>query len=322
MTRYKGLNSGGIFIFMEFQKYQHIERLGTSEVQNIEFGGCYVFPKIDGTNASVWLNEGKLQAGSRTRHLTLEADNAGFLEYASKNQNLISYLEAHPTHRLFGEWLVPHSLKTYRADTWRKFYVFDVCEDRKPENITHEGDSHIDYIPYDIYKPLLDQYGIDYIPPICRIENGSYEQFINQLVKNVFLIEDGKGAGEGIVIKRYDFRNRFNRCAFAKIVTSEFKETHAKEMGAPDIKGKSLVEEAIAQTFVTQALVDKEFAKIEVADGWSSKFIPRLLNVVYYSVVKEEAWEFVKKHKNPVIDFKRLQHFVFCQVKLKKPELF
>jgi hypothetical protein len=29
----------------EFRKYQHLERFGTSEVQNIELGDCYVFPK-------------------------------------------------------------------------------------------------------------------------------------------------------------------------------------------------------------------------------------------------------------------------------------
>ena len=58
--------------------------------------------------------------------------------------------------------------------------------------------------------------------------------------KNVFLIEDGKGAGEGIVIKNYDFRNRYNRNTFAKIVTSEFKEKHAKEMGASVVKRKDL----------------------------------------------------------------------------------
>ena len=40
---------------MEFLKYQHVERVGTSEVENIELGTCYVFPKIDGTNASIWI---------------------------------------------------------------------------------------------------------------------------------------------------------------------------------------------------------------------------------------------------------------------------
>lgn len=308
---------------MEFKKYQHIERLGTTEVQNIELGDCHVFPKIDGTNASIWLSSaGLLQAGSRTRHLTIDADNAGFYAWAQKQSKILCYLEENPTHRLFGEWLVPHSLKTYRSDTWRKFYVFDVAIDKDPSEITHEGDSEIKYLPYEVYKPLLEKFNIDYIPTLCKIKNGSYDQFVNQLMTNIYLIEDGKGNGEGIVIKRYDFKNKYGRQSWAKIVTSEFKEKHAKEMGSPEIKGKSLVEEAIASTFVTQALVDKEFSKIESVDGWSSKFIPRLLNVVYYSVVKEDAWEFVKEHKNPVIDFKRLQHFVFAQVKLKKPELF
>jgi hypothetical protein len=307
---------------MEFKKYQHIERLGTSEVQNIELGECHVFPKIDGTNASIWLDAGNIQCGSRTRHLSFDADNAGFYAWVINQQNIYEYLIANPTHRLFGEWLVPHSLKTYRQDTWRKFYVFDVCVDRLPEEILHDGDSEFHYLPYEEYKPLLEKHGIDYIPTLAKITNGSYEQFVNQLINNVFLIEDGKGNGEGIVVKRYDFRNRFNRQAWAKIVTSEFKEKHAKEMGSPEIKGKSLIEEAIAEKFVTQALVDKEFAKIESIDGWSSKFIPRLLNVVYYCVVKEDAWEFVKEFKNPTIDFKRLQHFCFSQVKAKKPELF
>lgn len=307
---------------MQFKKYQHIERFAATEVQNIELGECYVFPKIDGTNASVWLNNGSVQAGTRTRHLTLEEDNAGFLKWVLENESILNYLTENPTHRLFGEWLVPHSLKTYRAETWRKFYVFDVAIDRQPEEITHEGDSEMNYIPYDSYKPLLEKHGIDYIPTLAKITNGSYEQFVNQLINNIYLIEDGKGAGEGIVIKRYDFKNRFNRQSWAKIVTSEFKEKHHKEMGCPEIKGEKMIEQEIAVQFVTQALVDKEFSKIESIDGWSSKFIPRLLNTVYYSVVKEECWEFVKLHKNPTIDFKRLMHFTYAQVKLKRPDLF
>ena len=50
-----------------FVKYQHVERFGNLEVQNIELGQCYIFPKIDGTNASVWLEDGDVKAGSRTR---------------------------------------------------------------------------------------------------------------------------------------------------------------------------------------------------------------------------------------------------------------
>lgn len=298
---------------MEFKKYQHLERFGTTEVQHIELGDCFIFPKIDGTNASVWLSNGEVQAGSRNRHLSLEKDNAGFLEWVLQQENIKEYLEANPKHRLYGEWLVPHSLKTYREDAWKKFYVFDVAKDYE------EG---LEYFHYDSYKILLENYGIDYIPPICTATNASYEQLVNQLMKNVFLIEDGKGVGEGIVLKNYGYKNKFGRTTFAKIVTSEFKEKHAKTMGGGDIKGKKMVEQEIAIEYVTKALCEKVYAKIDNDSGFNSRSIPQLLNTVFYDVVKEESWNFVKKHKNPSINYKTLQHFVFAEVKEKAPHLF
>lgn len=308
---------------MEFKKYQHLERFGNTEVQNIELGKTYIFPKIDGTNASVWLNDkGEIQAGSRNRCLTLEKDNAGFYAWVKEQGNLLEYLKENPTHRLYGEWLVPHSLKTYKEDAWRNFYIFDVSIYKDESEITHEGDDKIKYLHYDIYKPILEKHKLNYIMPISIITNASYEQLVNQLMKNVFLIEDGKGVGEGIVIKNYDFKNKYGRNTFAKIVTSEFKEKHAKTMGASEIKGKKMVEEEIAKEFVTKALVDKVYAKIDVDTGFNSRQIPRLLNTVFYDVVKEDAWNFVKKHKNPSINFKTLQHFVFAEVKVKAPSLF
>ena len=62
---------------MEFKKYQHVERFGAIETNGIEYGMCYVFPKIDGTNSQLWM-DGGLHAGSRNRELSLDNDNAGF----------------------------------------------------------------------------------------------------------------------------------------------------------------------------------------------------------------------------------------------------
>ena len=64
---------------MEYRSYQHIEKLGNSEVNGILNGLCSIQPKIDGTHAVVWLVEdGKVHAGSRRRDLTLDRDNEGF----------------------------------------------------------------------------------------------------------------------------------------------------------------------------------------------------------------------------------------------------
>lgn len=308
---------------MEFVKYQHIERYGTTEVENIELGKCYVFPKLDGTNASVWLDNGEIQCGSRKRHLNKdEKDNAGFMEWAKQQINLIEYLKAYPTHRIFGEWLVPHSLKTYRQDAWKKFYVFDVAIDKTESEITHEFDSTIKYLDFDSYVDGLVSFGIDVIRPIAIVENGDYQKFVSLMDKNDYLIENGKGKGEGIVLKNYDFKNKYGRNSWAKIVTSEFKEEHIKEMGATVIKGKDFVEEKIVDKYVTTALCEKVFSKINNESGFTSKSIPQLLNTVYYDLVKEDAWNFVKENKNPKIDFGKLQHVTFAKVKKNLPHLF
>jgi hypothetical protein len=175
---------------------------------------------------------------------------------------------------------------------------------------------------YDDYQPLMEEYGIDYIPPIKIVSNASYDDFVWQLQNNVFMIEDGKGAGEGIVIKEYDFVNTRGNTVWAKIVTSEFKEKHTKAMGAPESNKRELVEHDIADMYVTQALCEKVLAKIENDGGMTSRKIPQLLNTVYYDVVNEEAWHFVKKFRQPTVNFKTLQHFVFAKVKTHLPKIF
>lgn len=300
---------------MEFRKYQHIERFATTEVESIEIGTCYVFPKIDGTNSSVWLEDGVVCAGSRNRKLTLDNDNAGFYNAISKDENIKAYLEKHPTHRLFGEWLVPHSLKTYRDDAWRKFYIFDVCVDA-------DNEVGMEYLPYEVYQPLVAEFGLGYLAPLKIIKNGSLDDFIACCNENNFLIKDGCGVGEGVVIKNYDFYNKYKRQTWAKIVTSEFREKHYKEMGAP-VKENRLVEESIVDQFVTGAFVEKEYAKIvSENDGWTSKLIPQLLGRVYHELICEEMWNILKAHKSPTINFKVLNTFTIAQIKRVKPEIF
>lgn len=308
---------------MEFIKYQHIERFGNDEVLGIELGEVYVFPKIDGANTSVWVNNGKIQCSSRNQQILPGETFQGFPEYVQSHHGIRALLTAHPHLRLYGEWLIPHSLKTYRETAWRKWYVFDVCMDVRPDEMTHEGADRVRYMPYETYKVLLDEFGIEYIPPLAVVKNGSYEQFVHQLESNVFLIADGKGVGEGVVLKNYDYFSKYGRQTWAKIVRAEFKEIHAKTMGAPKISGGAMVEESIVEEFVTVALVDKVKAKIEnEMGGWSSKHIPRLLNTVFHDLVTEETWAFIKKHRNPTVNFKTLLYFVIAKIKAVKPELF
>lgn len=294
-----------------FIKYQHVEKLGTTEVENIEMGMAYVFPKLDGTNGSVWLEDGIVRAGSRNRVLELDNDNAGFYNEMIKDTRIISYLNEFPHHTLYGEWLVPHSLKTYREDAWRKFYVFDVYDQTTGKALHYEG-----------YRMAFERHKIDYLPPLAIIKNGSLDMFVTMLEKNIFLIQDGMGSGEGIVVKNYEFVNQYGRQTWAKLVTNEFKEKHHKEMGAP-IVGCELIEQKITEKYVTIAMVDKVYAKINLENGgWTSRYIPQLLQTVFYDLVREEMWEIVKEHKQPKIDFRALQNFTIMRIKSLRSDLF
>jgi len=295
---------------MEFKKYMHVERFGTDEVEGIEYGQCYIFPKIDGTNGQTYMKENKLMAGSRNRGLSLDNDNQGFYDYVLRNPNLMEFYLEFPEVRLFGEWLVPHTLKTYRENAWRRFYIFDV--------------EYLDkLLPYSQYEPMLLKYNLDFITPLAIINNPTYDNLIAKLSANTFLIEDGKGDGEGIVIKNYDFTNKYGRQTWAKIVKTEFKEKNVLAMGLKATDGSFQVEEGICKEFITEALVDKVVANIKNETGtWKSDFIPRLLSTVFYDLLKEETYNFVKKNKMPKIDFKVLNRYAILRTKQLKPELF
>jgi hypothetical protein len=296
---------------MTFKKYMHLERFGTSETEGLLDGEVYIFPKIDGTNASIWANRKltgiQLGFGSRNRELAIDNDNAGFMNAMVEHEGVREFFKEFPNLRLYGEWLVPHSLKTYREDSWRRFYVFDVLHEQTDE-----------YLSYEEYKPLLDAYEIDYIPPLMIMKNPDEEMLFKALDKcGTFLVQDGQGLGEGIVIKNYDWvGNKYGRVTWGKIITNEFKEKHHKEMGAPIVTGSKIVEAEIIDSYVTEAFVLKEQAKIVNEMGeWNPKLIPRLLGTVYYELVREEIWNILKEHKNPKINFSLLNKLTLNKTK-------
>lgn len=302
---------------MKYKSYIHIEKLGNTEVLGIENGTCFVFPKLDGSNASVWMDNGEIMAGSRTRQLSLEKDNAGFYAWVLTQPKLRLYLTEHPNHRLYGEWLVPHTLTHYRKDAWRRFYIFDVAvgiEDSEQEEL---------FLSYDIYNVELEKFGLDYIIPMYRVENATYEYLHGSLEHNKFLIDDDGKVGEGIVVKNYDYVNKYGRVIWSKIVRQDFKEANQKAFGVTTISLGEAVEKQIVDRHLTEAMIEKIYAKI-VADegGWSSKYIPRLLEIAFYDLVREETWTFLKEFKLPTINFKALKNYTTQRVKVVKKELF
>jgi len=287
---------------MEFKKYQHLERFNSNS--KICYGECFIFPKLDGTNGQLYYDSinNIIKAGSRNRELTLDNDNANFYNTIINDQRYKNFFNKFPNHRLYGEWLVSHSIKTYQDSAWRKFYVFDVMiED--------------EYLDYKAYKNLLEEFNIDYIPCISIMKNPSYEDLIKCLDMTNYLIQDGKGLGEGIVIKNYEYRDAHGRIIWEKIIRNEFKEQHIKTM-LPIKQCSDLIEEKIVTKYVTKSFIEKEYYKIITEkQEWSNKYIPMLFGKVFYELINEEMWNIIKEFKSPVINFTTLNYMCIQKIK-------
>lgn len=288
----------------EFKKYQHVGRYDTKECAGLLEGLCYIFPKLDGTNASIYRDGDVVKTGSRTRELSASSDNAGFDAYVngSGREKYEKFFRNFPNHRLYGEWLVPHTIKGYRDEAWRKFYVFDIV------------DGGGNYVPYDQYTNILNVIGIEYVPAIAVIQEPTPDRLVKLAKSNTYLMKDGEGAGEGIVIKRYDFVNRHGRIIWGKLVLNEFKDKMAKSIeGGRRIQETKSSAEKIVESYVTKSLVDKELAKLFLIEEKMEKkrLIPNLFNNVYDDLMdnmKNISMEF----NRPTIDLKQL-HYHMCQ---------
>lgn len=309
---------------MDYKKYQHIEKIGREECVGVLNGEVYIQPKIDGTNSCVFLrqfedNNGdtsyEICAGSRNRELDLANDNAGFYAYILKQQNILDYLLDHPNHILYGEWLVPHTIKYYADDAWRKFYVFDVFE--------LNGDTG-KYLPYNVYKKELEKYNIEYIPILDALINPTPSQLESLLKNNHYLLADKEHIGEGIVCKNYSYTNKWGHQIWGKIVAEEFFGVK-KELRTKNHELKENFEMKIANDYITDAVVKKEYAKIknERPDAQRNELIGRLLNGVYDTFLTEDLATVVRKNKTCTINFQLLRKSSDTRCKeVLKDELF
>lgn len=316
-----------------FRPYDHLERLGHRNVQHIDIGLVHVFPKLDGTNASVWYDGERVSCASRRRVISLEEDNAGFCRWVQGDETRARDLRAlcaeHPAWIIYGEWMVPHTLKTYRPEVWNCFWIFDVYDRERGT-----------YLAFEEYGPICAQAGQHVIQPLCTIMNPAESQLVAQVEMNTYLIAQGAGLGEGVVLKNYAWRQHGN--PWAKVVRNVFKEEAARAFGVAEKHGEFQVEVAICEQFVTPALVGKTRAKvvldianelkIDVATevNWQQriesenrgKVIPQLLGRVYHDLITEEMWAILKEHRNAVIDFKKLQARVTLSTKALAADLF
>lgn len=101
---------------IEFQSWPKISRV------NKVFNQCVVTEKLDGTNAQILIQDGKIVAiGSRNRFITPEDDNFGFASWVMKNEEEILKLGE---GRHYGEWYGSGIQRNYGLKE-RRFSLFN-----------------------------------------------------------------------------------------------------------------------------------------------------------------------------------------------------
>lgn len=277
-----------------FHSYGKIHRLGKEETEGILTGTCYVQEKVDGANTSIWLHDGVLCMGSRSKQLVGDTFN-GFVPYVQNHEGINNLLASHPEYRLYGEWLVKHTIQ-YKETAYIKFYLFDI-------HIDGQG-----FLSPEDVRAIALEYGIETVPLHGKFENPTEEEIRKFVGKTEF-----GDRGEGVVIKNLGFKNKFGDTVFAKIVTEDFKEKNAITFGGNNKHSDTYWEVYIVNKYMTLARIRKIMEKIqpEINEKLDLIHIPRVTSSAYHDMMTEEIWEIAGKAD--YVSFKALKRIALAK---------
>ena len=268
--------------------YMDIERLKPSFVEGFEVGDDIVIQeKIDGANFSIRYDkeDNSVKAFSRKKELNFSNNLRGAWEWSQKlSVDLIKSVLG-DNLVLFGEWLVPHTVK-YPDDKYQNAYFFDVYNTETEE-----------YLIQDKVKKIISDLNLNYVPVFYIGKFISWDN-VKSYIGNT---EMGGLFGEGIVVKNQTKLNNPNtRLPFyTKIVCESFCETKAHNHNkVVDMEKMADRERAVAltETIVTKARVTKLINKMVdegiIREDWDahdmSTIAKNLGKEVYYDCQKEE----------------------------------
>ncbi len=275
---------------MKFKSYPKIHRLGKEETDDILLGKVAIQEKIDGANVSMWLDGDAVRCGTRTRELPLDESFNGFQEAVRQNDKIRLWLQANPTKRLYGEWLVRHTIH-YPETAYKKIYLFDVYDDTTNEYWTQED-----------VKCVAQALGLEYPQLFADSVTVTPENIMEHVGKS-FIGENG----EGVVIKPENFTNKFGEAVYAKVVHPKFQENNAVTFGGNNKHSPTYKEMYIVNKYCTLARVQKIMQKLQnvTERRLDMEHTRQVAGTCYHDMITEEIWEIIKKIK--VIDFNTLQ---------------
>jgi hypothetical protein len=280
-----------------FKKYQHVALWKSPECDTLN--PTHSFYKLDGANASIWVEDGIFKCASRTVELSASNTLNGFYNIIKElPENFKEWIITN-NYRVYGEWLISHSVQTYKNSAWKKFYIFDVVLN------VNIGNEHAVYIPYEQYRNELEAIGIstennliNYIPEIkdCSTD---------------WLLDKEKypeAFHEGIIFKDYNYVSRFGHRVWGKDINAFYKNHTRHEKVRLELSH----EEHFLELFLNQHLIEKEYYKLSYDDMKPQELLGRMIVNVYQSLITDHIFDYVESNRkyNPVIDFGKLKALV------------
>lgn len=226
---------------MEFKKYTDVIRHGKNGTHQTIEGDVEIViqEKLDGSNASFKVVNGEILAFSRNTQLDENNNLRGFYEW-TRTLNPEQLLEG---VTYFGEWLVKHKLDY--GDNMNQFYLFDVFNEHT-----------LEYSSFSMVEDESKRLGLNLVPVFYVGKSLPFEE-IEKFAGQSKLAEKG----EGVVVKNYNYKNKYESQVFTKIVTKEFQEKN----GVKNPKSVTAKKDSLDQfldTYMTKARVEKIIYKM------------------------------------------------------------
>lgn len=286
---------------MEQKKYHSIVRYGHRSTREVLNRGDQIIiqEKVDGANASFAVVDGELKCWSRNRELSMSNTLEGFYVWAKQNIEVDKLLEGVV---YFGEWTAQH--KVVYEGYAKQFFLYDIY------NLHLE-----EYVSFSMVRDEAKRLGLNLIPVFFEGEFESFEQLMSYVGRTELNGKLGQEvSGEGIVVKNVDYRDRFGKQMFVKLVVDKFAEVQMQK--APkDPKKKFTPEELKVRECITSPRVEKQLFKM-IEEGLldrdygvedMGKILKHVSPLVAEDILKEEMDEF------PYLTVKDVQTFM-CKV--------
>lgn len=218
------------------KKYDKVKNSGIV-LDKFKHRGLVVQEKLDGSNASFTMEDGKLVCFSRRKKLNENETLNGFYNWAHENVDEKVLPILLNGFIIFGEWLVKHKIQ-YKEECYKQFYVFDVYDKRKQVYLPPES---VMIIAEDLNLKHVEYLMV--MPPSNQLSNIQPQDIQDLVGKSDMTVKPN--TGEGIVVKYLDGKSEHED--YYKIVSNEFKEFNRQKMKTEIKNNDSVADYAITR---------------------------------------------------------------------------